>query len=321
MNPLDVYNLEFPAYVNELNIGGYSFRRVENYEAALLGLQHRAEILLEFNVRSNTGTHQLTATVQIPDNQQPGILPWAAEGNFTKLQDVLLLLTLFTGRNVFALNEGENGLVLRPDPREHFYGQDFILSLKTKDRYRHRESGRIFTEKQMQGVPIFDYDHFDGGLEETLNEVLETITSEEWQAEYGNGYCLFLFRQAMLQYGIETAFMLCWTIWEHLFTLNKQASLSEKQISDTGGEIKVTFVLKKYFEANINNTARAAIKRLTRARNRLVHFGVMPDDVLIAEMRMFVRLTERIMAMALGLEPADPLNTLGALNSFLSGER
>ena len=210
MKPIHVYNLEFPAFVHELKIAGYSFKRVENYEAALLGLQHRVAVQNEFNVRLNTGSHQLTARVDFPNEEERAILPWVEEGKFTKLQDILLLFTLFTGRNVFALTEEETRLVLRPDPREHFYGQEFHLAVRYSDKWRERDTGRILSAEEMRGVPVFDYDHFDAGLEETLNEVLATIASEGWQQEYGNGYCLFLFRQAMLQNGIETAFMLCW---------------------------------------------------------------------------------------------------------------
>jgi hypothetical protein len=173
----------------------------------------------------------------------------------------------------------------------------------------------------MRGVPTFDYDQFDAGLEQTINEVLTTIKSKVWQNEYGNGYCLFLFRQAMLQNGIETAFMLCWTIWEHLFTLHKKTTLSEGDIFRTSGDAKIVFVLEKYFGANIDDNAREAAKRLTKARNRLVHFGIKPDNVLIDEMIMFVRLTERVMALVLNLEPSSALNTIDRLNSFLRNER
>src|SRR3990167_3927920 len=129
MKELPVYNLEFPEYVMEFNIGSYRFKRTANYEEAFAGLQHVVEVSGgEFPQKLNTGTHQQTATVEIPQKEEVAILPWIRGSKFKKLQDVLLMLTLFTGRNVFHLNPGQEKYPLRPDPRGHFYGGQFRLS-------------------------------------------------------------------------------------------------------------------------------------------------------------------------------------------------
>lgn len=321
MRPTCVYNLEFPAYVRTLDIDGYRFLRVEGYETALLGLQHRIDVTYEFNVPPNTGSHQRTAIAAFPEREQPSILPWEADTVVTRLQDILLLLSLFTGRNVFAIAEAEQARVLRPDPREHFYGGDFRLAALVEDKYRNIRTGAILTEDEIRGVPLFDYEHFDAGLEKTVNQILLTISSEDWRREYGDGYCLFLFRQAMQQQGIEPAFILCWTIWEHLFALHNQGTLSDYQIRNTGGTEKITYVLSRYFEVQMTEDARHSIERMTRGRNRLVHFGIRPENVLNEEMGLIIRLTERLMAKVLRLElsTGDVLGTMGRLNRLLDG--
>ena len=43
MKERPVYNLEFPAYIDELNIAGYKFKRAKNYQEAFAGLQHKIE--------------------------------------------------------------------------------------------------------------------------------------------------------------------------------------------------------------------------------------------------------------------------------------
>lgn len=322
MKELRVYNLEFPDYIHELNIGGYKFKRIADYEKALAGLQQIVEeIGSEFPKKLNTGTHQQTALVEIPAKEESAILPWVKEGKFTKLQDVLLFLTLFTGRNVFALNPGEEKYPLRPDPRGNFYGGQFRLSEHRDVKWRHKKTGDFRTDKEMENQPVFDYDHLDFSLEITINEVLATIGSEKWREVYGNGYFIFTFRQAMRQHDIEPAFLLCWTIWEHLFTLHNREWLDDFSIEQTSGDKKVAFVLNKYLLIKIDDGARTEIKRITRARNRLVHFGERPDNVDLDEMTMFIRLTEQIMAIVLGLQPSNAFNSVERLQEFLKGQR
>lgn len=318
MKELSVYNLKFPAYIHELNIADYKFKRGADYEKAFAGLQHIIEVSgSEFPEKPNTGTHQQTALVEIPGKEGPAILPWAEESNFTKLQDILLFLTLFIGRNVFVLNPGEEQYPLRPDPRGHFWGGQFRLSIRRDVKWRHRETGEFRSDKEMKTQPVSDYNYLDFGLEQTINEVMNTITTQKWLEEYGSGYFIFIFRQAMKQDDTEPAFLLCWTIWEHLFTLHNRQWLDDVSIDQTSGYNKIAFILNKYLLVKIDNAAKIEIKRIAKARNRLVHFGEIPDDVDLDEMVMFIRLTEQIMAIVLGLQPSNAFNSVEQLQDFL----
>jgi len=322
MKELPVYNLEFPAYVNIINIAGYKFKRVANYNTAFSGLQHIVEVFgSEFPIKLNTGTHQQTAIVEIPVEEESAILPWAKESKFTKLQDVLLFLTLFTGRNVFVLNPGEEKYPLRPDPRGHFWGGQFRLSMQHDVKWRHRTTSELRTDEEMKKVSVFDYDRLDLGLEKTICALLDTVSSGSWRDKYGAGYFIFTFRQLLKQENIEQAFLASWTLWEHFFTLHHRHWLDDKSIEQIGGDKKIAFILHYYFGQRITDFARGRIKRLTKARNRLVHFGPIPENVDLKEIEMFIRLTEQLMAIVLGLEPSNALNSFDHLQSFLRGEK
>ena len=47
-----------------------------------------------------------------------------------------------------------------------------------------------------------------------------------------------------------------------------------------------------------------------------LHFGPIPDNVDLEEMKMFIRLTEQLMAIVLGLEPSNALNSFDHLQNF-----
>ena len=318
MKNLSVYNLEFPEYIHELNLAGYKFKRITDYETAFAGLQHTVEAYGgEFSRKLNTGTHQLTATVEIPDKEKSAVLPWEKNGKFTKIQDVLLFLTLFTGRNVFVLNPGEEKYPLRPDPRHHFYGGQFRLSVRSDVKWRSKTTGELITEEKMNGQSVSDYEYLDTGLEKTINEVIVTLASKDWQDEFNGGYFLFLFRQAMIQNYIEPTFILCWTIWEHLFTVHNRNWLDNTAIEQMSGDKKVSFMLNKYFLIDVDEKARKEIKRITQARNRLVHYGIKPDNVDLKEMELVIRITEQIMAIVLKLQPSNAFNSLERLKKLL----
>lgn len=318
MKELSVYNLEFPVYIDTLNISGYKFKRIPNYASAFVGLQHTIKVIgSEFPIEPNTGTHQLTATVEIPSEENSCILPWTKDSKFSKLQDVILFLSLFTGRNVFVLNPGEEKYPLRPDPRGHFWGGQFRLSIRRNTKWRDKITGAIYSDEEMEGKPVYNYEHLDFGLEGTINDILQTIASQKWRDEYDTGYFIFTFRQALRENDIEPAFLLCWTVWEHLFTLHNRKWLDDQGLEQTSGERKIAFILYKYFMADIDNFARVNIKRLVKARNRLIHFGSMSEEIDIEEMQMFIRLTEQIMALVLNLQPSNALNSIDSLQSFL----
>lgn len=323
MKKVSVYNLEFPDYVHSLTIGDYTFERVKNYGEVVVKLQNIITSSgSEFERPLCTGTHQFTAIVELPEKEKPSVLAWT-KGNFTQFHDVLLLLTLFTGRNVFAINEKEDGLPLRPDPRGHFWGGQLRLSLENNVWWRNKKTNKLISEEQMQKEKkqVWDYDHLDLGLEKTLNNILQTISSKEWANQYDGGYFLFTYRQTLQQQYIDQAFVLCWTIWEHLFTLSNKAWLDDTTIEQISGDKKIAFIYNRYLLVDIDSQARKEIKRITGARNRLIHYGKIPTNVDIKEMILFVRLTEQIMAIILGLQPSNVFNSTESLQDFLKRKK
>ena len=96
---------------------------ISNYKEAFGALMHLVNSSgSEFNTRVQTGSHQITAIVQLPEKEKPCVLPWA-ENKLTQLDDILFLLTLFTGRSVFKKDlENEDDVALIQDHRIHHYG-------------------------------------------------------------------------------------------------------------------------------------------------------------------------------------------------------
>src|SRR3990170_8436993 len=121
---LAVYNLEFPSWCDRLVVGPYEFTRIPDYRSALLGLQHNVTFTSEFEVRAETGTHQLTAHVAVRGDHGDSVF-WGGKKGATALDDVVLLLSLLTGREVFAyptdLGIPQHELLLA-DPRPHAGG-------------------------------------------------------------------------------------------------------------------------------------------------------------------------------------------------------
>ncbi len=322
MKELAVYNLEFPAYVNTLDIAGYKFKRITDYAIAFAGLQHIIEVQgSEFLIKPNTGTHQKTATVEIPETEEKAILPWIKGNKFTKLQDILLFLTLFIGRNVFTLNSEEEKYPLRPDSRCHSWGGQFRLSVQHDIKWRDKTTGELKSEEEMMNISVFGYNLLDLGLEKTICTLLNDINSKGWRKKYGAGHFIFTFRQIVKQENIEQAFLLSWTLWEHFFTLHHRYWLDDNSIRQINSDKKIAFVLYYYFRQEISDFAHGRIKRLSKARNKLIHFGPIPENVDLKEIEMFIRLTEQLMAIVLGLEPSNALNSFDHLQNFLKGKK
>ena len=205
----EVFNLVFPPHVHELSIEGCVFRRADNYDEVFSRLPHLVNSSgSEHKTVVQTGGHQITATVEMPDEQSSAVLPWG-DSEPKRILDIILLLTIFTGRNVFTKNWVEDeGVAILQDHRIHQFGGELILSLPAEPRWKNKQTGDLLTDKEMEGTPIFDYDRLDIGFEKGLNEVLRLISSKEWQDEYAGGYFLFLFRQAIQRQILETAFIL-----------------------------------------------------------------------------------------------------------------
>lgn len=318
---LQIFNLEFPSYIDEITIGAYVFKRVDNYPEAFGGMMHLVNSMgSEFNTKVQTGSHQITASVELPKKEKKCVLPWV-DKNLTQLDDILFLLTIFTGRNVFKKNwQDKDDIAIIQDHRMHHYGGQLHLSLSHDWLFKNKETGELKTEKEMDKTPIFDWNQINVGFEKDLNQVLKTISSKKWQTEYEGGYFLFLFRSAIQRQIIETSFISCWTIWEHIFAIKNRKWLDNRAIEQMSGDKKIAFILNQYFLKAIDESARKNIQRINKTRNRLVHFGIKTDQVDTKEMEMFIRLTEQLIAVVLELSPSNVFNSFEKLDSFLKGK-
>jgi hypothetical protein len=303
-----VYNLEFPSWCPSITFFGYKFLRADNYQEQVRRLQQLTTIHSEFEIQANTGTHAITAYVEIPDHEEKAVLQWSDNGA-TALNDLLLLLSIFTKRDVFLSGtetiEDVEGIITA-DPREYSGGG--ILRCSIPYKKHHGESA--------------PFGH-DIGFEECLNRIYLLIRSMEWQQKYRCGYFLFLGHMAFRRQPLEASFIQCWAIWEHLFAVLTEKWLSAKQIMHISATEKISYLLVEYaFKDEISDVDRKRIASLAEIRNRLVHFGRFPNrGTVYDEAVLFTKLTEFIIAKILGLAPSNVLNTMEAMEEFLSSKR
>lgn len=315
-----VYNLEFPSWCSEMTIFGYKFYRVPDYPTKIMKLQHLVDISSEFHIYPNTGENTITAFVDIPTKEKRAILKWG-EKDKTALADIQLLLSLFSKREVFSVDNGyvqaKNGIILA-DSREYMGGGILKCSIPYKSSIIVNDS----ETKELSGLEKDIYS-FDIGFQEGINQVYSIIRSEEWQLTYKGGYFLFLARMAFRRQPLESAFITCWTIWEHLFSILNCDWLSDEKIRQIDSIEKIKFLWVKYeLIPAINETdhkrINKKIKDLADIRNRLVHYGRFPEKSLVYDNALlFTRLTESIIARTLSLNPSNVFNTLEGLDSFL----
>ncbi|MFZ2682266.1 MAG: hypothetical protein WAZ14_04200 [Patescibacteria group bacterium] len=169
----------------------------------------------------------------------------------------------------------------------------------------------------MNWQQISKYHRVDLGFEKNLNLVLETIEDPTWRNKYDRGYFLFLIRDVLQRQIIEKAFLTSWTIWEQIFALENTSWLSEDEIFRMSGDRKIAYGLTTYFDVKLTKVGWKNVKRMTRSRNRLTHYGKI-GDVSIKEKRMFIELTEQLVAKTLGLTPSNALNTREYVEEFLA---
>jgi len=308
MKVCPVYNLEFPSWCPELNIYGYRFTRVDDYRERFLSLQHLISSISEFHVESNTGTHSITAFVELPDSaEEEAMLDWSGNNN-KALMDILLLLSLFIGRDIFTLKPQDDKEikiskdVIIADPRFYAWGGILRCSIPYK-------------EQPIEPEPL----GYDIGFEEGINKIYKLIRSDEWQEEYRRGYFLFLAKMAFRRQTLESSFVQCWTIWEHLFAILNDNWLSNKQIQLMSSAEKISYLLVKYaLSGEIDNVSRKRIEALAEIRNRLIHFGRFPERESVHDHAiLFIRLTEFIISKILGLSPSNVFNTVENLEKYL----
>lgn len=303
---LPVYNLEFRPYSESLKIGVYEFERVSNYAQQQAKLQYLGDSHgSEFSHTAQTGEHAHTANIHGPDNPPPSIMQWQHDKP-SALDDIILLLRLFTQRDVFVLNvppdEIDPRFVVLQDPRSFPWGGVLRCSIPY--------------ESEQTGEP---YKTVDTSLSIHLPNIYERMSSPEWQREYKGGYFLVLLKHAIQQRLLEAAFGQCWTIWEHLFACLTDSWMSNRANRQLSSKEKIAFLLI-HFEVRVNlaENEKSRLEGLVAIRNRLIHFGQFPEqDAVYSDAIMFIRMTEYITAKALGLFPSNVFNTIELLEEFL----
>ncbi len=313
MENKSIYNLEFPTGVRQLNICNYVFDAVSNYDEAY-------GLMPNYSVTQITGSHQITATVSIPDTEAKATLIFE-NAALTKLHDILFFLSIFTGRNVFAKDwNGEEPIIEDYRPHTAFGGQ-LRLSINLNSKFKVKATGEIIDPETANGIPIWDMEWVSSGFDAAIEKVIEHVSTNKWRDIYDDGYFLILYRDMIRWQIIEKSFLTAWTIWESLFSIENREWLSDKDLKDTKSEVKISYVLYKYLGISLNNKQRNNVRLLVNARNRLVHFGKMSTAVKTPEMKMFIQTTDQIIAIILGLVPNNTLNSREHLNTFLNTGR
>lgn len=289
-----VYNLEFPAWCREMAIHGYRFVRVREYEERLALLQHTSGSGIEFSVVASPGRHAVASCVENPASEEKSVLPWSDRENRTALDDILLLLSIFSRRDVFAVEDacaGEAEGLWTADPRLHIGGG----ILRSSMPYREQVAG--------------DGHVYDIGFEEGVGEVYSLIRSASWQRKYGHGYVLFLALHAFKCSLLEAAIAQCWTMWEHLFSLHSRGELPHEEVDRTGGGAKIAFLLDGCDLAE-QVSEHGTVERLSQLTDMIVRSGRIPEDGSAQrDALLFLRLTEVLLAKILGLSPPNVLGT------------
>jgi hypothetical protein len=264
-------------------------------------LQHLVGYFHEFDVEANFGANAITAAVLPPAPEPPAMLQWG-NPSCTHLDDILLILSLFTMRHVWADTGG------KPIADHRCYAYGWAL-----------EQGIYVVGENERGMRV------DVGFEPGINKVLQRIGTLEWQEQYRGGHYLFLANQAFRMQTIETIFTLCWTIWEHLFTLNNDYWLDQRNIRQISSKEKIAFLLHKYSlrKHTYGSFDKKEIDSLDQIRNRLIHFGMFPEgdnEEIMWNVKKFIKWTEFLIAKTLGLYEAEKFDTVEDFDQAMQGK-
>lgn len=292
----NVYNLQFPPWIEELVLGSYVFTRCPDYEHQLARLQHLSAFANEFSISACPGQNAVTANVSGPEDEPSAVFPGAAETS--GLDDALLLLSLFTRREVFAERPEVEGVIVA-DPRMHARGGILRCSIP------YRAAG----PRQLGDV----------AFAEALNNILELLKDPAWRKQYGNGYFLVLAKCAFKRQPLESSFTQCWTIWEHLFALGNEAWMSGRTIRNVDSSEKIAFILSRSgIIGACDERNHERLRSLAEIRNRLVHAGRFPErDGVFKDAELFCQITEFVIAKVLGLGPSNLFNTVENFERFM----
>jgi len=301
---LEVYNLEFEWPDEKMQIAAYTFIPKADYLSRYKRMSHALPFLRPApygNIPESNGMHIATGSVRVPIPEREPCLPWA-RSDATELDDIILLLSLFTQRRVLLFDkENMEGIVA--DHREFHYGGTLELSLPQISRGSGIET------------------QYARALGSGVAEASALIRSEKWQSTYFEGRFLFMYFAACHRQILETSFLTCWTIWEHLFRLHNERWISLGSLRRLAAKEKIAFILTKYgLREKISEADWKSVERFTRIRHRLTHDGAFEsaDDTKAAD--LFIRLTEFVVAKILGLEPSKVFSPLERLDRFGRGE-
>lgn len=300
---LEVFNLEFPAHCEAFTIGEYKFSRIEDYKNSVLSLSCVGDSFHEYQFKHKTGKHSVTANVEWTGKRLSSALSTDHEKRATSsLDDALLLLSLFTRRDVFARTWKVEEECIIADPRQHVGGGLLRCSIP----YR----GSKHTNLKAR---------YDQGFVDELNEIYRLVRTPDWQQKYGKGAFLAIAANAFKRIPHHTRFTLSWTIWEHLFAVLNEPWLPREQIMKIHAVDKIAFILVHFNLKPAGGIAgNTKLNSTANIRNRLVHFGIPPDSqTLNEEIALFLELTEMVLASTLNLKPSNILNTSERLEKFI----
>lgn len=287
MKTYDVYNLVFPDYRDEMEIFGYRFMRVEKYAKRVSNLYHPNSLSTpsgEFYFERNLGSHQHTAIVEVPENQENAVLEWSGPG-YPAIDDLQLLLMLFTRRDVFLREPDDIDWAPDWDSRNYLWGE-YLIGLIPSDNNRSENKKNTKTNFEIY-----------------LNKIYQEIRTNDWLQKYNRGHFLSVLRSAFLIQKTEPTFFLCWIIWEHLYSQHKKQRVFKKIVkSDSSHNKKISNLLIHYgFCSDIENKYKKISKNLDIVRNEVIHDSyISKDNKKVAD--IFIYLTEMLVAKILRLK-------------------
>ena len=267
----DVYNLVFPESVNEMEIAEYRFKRVDQYYSQLKKLQwHRPTNYENHQFSESNGINAVTSKVFIPDKESESVLSWSREelSSLSKekppaLYDILVLLSLFTERNIHC-SFGKDITYTDQDCRPHKWGYKLRKSLPYEE-----------IENNSEPIPIII-----SGIRRNLEPIYSLIKTEDWQVKYDNGFFLFIFLSAIKHQRIELSFLQCYMVWENLFALHNK-HLEREKLEKISFLDKSKFILDNYeIIRKCDNDNHLVSTLLRDTRNRLTHTGKYPVEIM-----------------------------------------
>ncbi|MCB9790461.1 hypothetical protein H6764_00350 [Candidatus Nomurabacteria bacterium] len=301
-----VYNLEFPDYCDQLSIGDYIFERIENYHGALQALQQRVNIAAEFEIKSCTGSHAITASVRKKTPGRPRNSVLISKSKASELDDILHLLSIFTRRKVFLSLPNNDESTIIADPRMADFGVTLHCSIPQNIEIVNKDS-----KSPTNFMEDKDWIHYDKGFEEGINTILELINDSTWKKKYRNGFYLLICEEMIARNSLSlerlyySNFLHAWTIWENIYACRNQDQ-ADKDVFNTKGKDKVKFVLRKYFSFIAIDDEK--VKDLVQCRNRLSHFGEKSVNAKHKDLITFIHATEYLVAKTLNLKPSNVFN-------------